>query len=176
MVRRRKTRGSQENREGAAASPACTRRVAGMVRGLREPSLQDRKVEGGEPGLGILASCPMVWLPAGFRQVEGGASPPAPGRRQEKLVLAPLSLCDSKWPIIEYLQEWEAHPLCSSDPKNHGLKSIPLESGTARCPVPTLWGCLAPQANTWSFEQVTLPPSVCPPLSQHLRFLSSLLG
>lgn len=77
MVRRRKTRGSQETREGAAASPACTRRVAGMVRGLREPSLRDRKVEGGEPGLGILASCLMVWLPAGFRQVEGGGQSPS---------------------------------------------------------------------------------------------------
>lgn len=32
-------------------------------------------------------------------------------------MLPPLSLCDSKWPIIEHLQEWEAHPLCSSDPK-----------------------------------------------------------
>lgn len=39
--------------------PACARRVAGMLRGLREPSLQDRTGEGGEPGLGILASCPV---------------------------------------------------------------------------------------------------------------------
>lgn len=139
--------------------PACARRVAGMLRGLREPSLQDRT--GGRwrarPGDAGVLSCPMLWLPAGFRHAEGGGGPPAPGRRQEKLVLPPLSLRDSKRQCIENLT-----PYVALTQRNCGLKSIPLESGTAQCPVPTPWGRPAPQANTWSFEQVTPPPSVCP--------------
>lgn len=72
-------------------------------------------------------------------------------------MLPPLSLRDSKRQCIENLT-----PYVALTQRNCGLKSIPLESGTAQCPVPTPWGRPAPQANTWSSEQVTPPPSVCP--------------
>lgn len=108
---------------GASVLPAYTRRVAWGVREFLESSRQDGSLEGEEMGLGHSGvqsdGVATNWLQAGRRK---GLVPPASGRRRRNWgshlwgLQYPFSLRDSKWPILECLQEWGLHPFHNSDP------------------------------------------------------------